>query len=467
MNTESFQQKLFKELNNKEFFQHAHNHVQAYLDSAKERVVYPLISAIENLDVFDEHMPIDSNDGKDIIELLSTVGSQATINTLNGRYFGFVTGASLPVGMATKHLTTYWDQNSALHAMSPIASRLETIVETWLKDIFHLPKTTVAGFVSGTSMANFCGLAAARYRLLERQGWDINKQGLSNAPTIRIVTSKQAHSTVIKTISLLGLGINQIEWVDVDNQGRIRPDLLPSLDNSTIVILQAGNVNSGAFDPFKLICEKARKVNAWVHIDGAFGLWAAATKKFKYLTDGMNMAHSFAVDAHKTLNTPYDSGIILCNDQEALAASLHMDAGYIIKSSARDGMYFTPEMSRRARIFELWATLKYLGKTGINDLINLFHDRALQFSNAFNEIEGFEVINEVHFNQVLVTCNDDDLTSRVLSIIQEERTCWVGESLWNNKRVIRVSICAWTTTKKDVELSILSFKKALRLSLKE
>jgi len=467
MNTESFQQKLFKELNNKEFFKLAHNHVQTYLDSAKERAVYPLISAIENLDVFDEHMPIDSNDGKDIIELLSTVGSQATINTLNGRYFGFVTGASLPVGMATKHLTTYWDQNSALHVMSPVASKLETIVENWLKDIFQLPKSTVAGFVSGTSMANFCGLAAARFRLLERQGWDVNKQGLFNAPSLRIVTSKHAHAAIIKTISLIGIGIDQIEWVDVDNQGRIRADLLPNLDSNTIVILQAGNVNSGAFDPFEIICNKAHKANAWVHIDGAFGLWAAATKDFKYLTNGMQMAQSFAVDAHKTLNTPYDSGIILCCDQEALISSLHLDASYIIKSSARDGMYFTPEMSRRARIFELWATLKYLGKHGINDLINLFHNMALQFSDGLSEIEGFEIINDVHFNQVLVTCNNDDLTNKVLSKIQELRICWVGGSIWNNMKVIRVSICAWTTTKKDIELSIASFKKAYQLSILE
>ena len=460
---QSLQDKMFKELNNHEFFKQTQRYAQNYLDSALERNVTPTIEALENLSYFDEIMPKESSEAKNVIETLNTHGAPATSVSIGGRYFGFVTGSVIPAGLAAKHLATYWDQNSGLNVISPIASKLESTVEGWLRELFNFPENVVAGFVSGTSMANFCGLAAGRFRLLERMGWNVNVKGLYNAPPLRVVAGRHAHSTILKTISLLGFGTDNIEWVDVDNQGRMRADLVPELDDKTLLILQAGNVNSGAFDPFDEICEKANKANSWVHIDGAFGLWAQATENFKYLTKGIEKANSFAVDAHKTLNTPYDSGIVMCNDSNALISALHMEAGYIVQSKEKDGMYFTPEMSRRARIIELWATLKYLGKDGINEMINGFHERSVQFANAIKDIEGFELINDVRFNQVMIKCKTDELTEKVTAKIQDLRECWVGGSTWNGSKVIRISICAWTTTKEDIERSVKSFKHAYQL----
>jgi len=312
-------------------------------------------------------------------------------------------------------------------------------------------------------MANFCGLAAARYRILKNQGWDITEKGLFDAPKIRVVTGRHAHSTVLKAISLIGLGKANIEWVDVDDQGRIIVDQIPELDNRTILILQAGNVSSGSFDDFKNICEKAKNKGAWIHIDGAFGLWAQASESLKHLTKGIEHANSWAVDAHKTLNTPYDSGIIMCSDKEALVSALHMTGGYIVIGEGRDGMYYTPEMSRRARIIELWAAMKYLGKEGIDQLVADLHLRAVQFANEIKTKKGFKVLNDIAFNQVLVQCDSDEITDRTISKIQELRTCWVGGSTWFGKKVIRVSVCSWATTPEDITKSVNSFEKALSL----
>ena len=326
-----------------------------------------------------------------------------------------------------------------------------------------MPKSTSAGFVSGTSTANLCGLAAARYRILQRNNWDINEKGLRNSPAIRVVTGKQAHSTVLKAIGILGLGKENIEWVDVDNQGRIIPESIPELDENTILILQAGNVNSGAFDDFETICKEANKANAWIHIDGAFGLWAEAVNELKHLTKGIGNATSWAVDGHKTLNTPYDCGIILCSDQEAMTSALHMSGSYIIESTERDGMFYTPEMSRRARIIELWSIMKYLGKSGIDDMVLTMHQRAKQFAKEIEKINGFHVENDIVFNQVIVRCDSDKITEQVLSNIQMLRECWLGGSMWFGKKVIRVSICSWATTEKDISKSVKSFEKTLEL----
>jgi glutamate/tyrosine decarboxylase-like PLP-dependent enzyme len=345
-----------------------------------DRNVYPTNEALENLKHFDETMPIKSSNSIEIIEQLNSYGSPATVSQIGGRYFGFVNGSVVPCGLAAKLLGTFWDQNTAMYVISPIAGKLEKVVEQWLKSIFKLPPETVAGFVSGTSTANLCGLASARFRLLKNQGWDINQKGLLNAPPIRIIAGKEAHSTVIKTIGLLGFGHDNIEFIDTDAQGRIRTDLIPELDNKTLLILAAGNVNSGSFDNFSEICERAKQAGAWVHIDGAFGLWAGAVEKLRHLTNGIEYANSWAVDGHKTLNTPYDCGIILCNDKEALTSALHMSGGYLVLSDDRDGMFYTPEMSRRARIIELWATLKYLGTSGIDRMVYGLYERAKQFA---------------------------------------------------------------------------------------
>ncbi|RIA09332.1 glutamate/tyrosine decarboxylase-like PLP-dependent enzyme [Flavobacteriaceae bacterium MAR_2010_72] len=455
------QQQMFAELEDKSLFKKAQENALHYLDEVLDRNVFPSQEALNNLSYFDEVLPASSTNAHEVIDQLNRYGSPATVASLGGRYFGFVTSSALPVGLAAKTLGTFWDQAPSMFMASPIGSKLETVVEKWLIDIFNLPKRVFAGFVSGTSSANLCGIAAARYRILKNQNWDINKQGLFNAPKVRIVTGKHAHSTVLKAVGILGLGEDSIEWVNVDSQGRILVDEVPELDCSTILILQAGNVSSGSFDDFETLCAKAQVSGAWVHIDGAFGLWAAAVDKLKHLTKGIEKANSWAVDGHKTLNTPYDCGIVMCEDSEAMTAALHMTGSYIIKSTERDGMLYTPEMSRRARIFELWATLKYLGKAGLNEMIYAMHERALQFASEIQLVKGFSVENKVVFNQVIVKCESDKTTDEVLNKVQELRECWAGGAVWFNRKVIRVSVCSWATTPEDITRSVKSFEKAL------
>jgi glutamate/tyrosine decarboxylase-like PLP-dependent enzyme len=455
------QKKMFAEMQDKTIFSNALTFGSTYINNSLDRNVYPTEDALKGLIFFDETLPVQSSNAIDLINNLDQYGSPATVVQIGGRYFGFVCGSVVPSGLAAKLLATFWDQNSAVYVMSPIAAKLETIVEQWLQTIFKLPQETIAGFVSGTSTANLCGLAAARFRLLKNQGWDINQKGFLNAPPIRIIAGKEAHAAVIKTIGLLGFGLANIEFIDTDEEGRIKVELIPELDNKTLLILAAGNVNSGSFDNFSSICKKAKEAGAWVHIDGAFGLWAAAVEKLAHLTKGIEYANSWAVDGHKTLNTPYDCGIIMCNDKEALSAALHTSGGYIILSYEREGMFYTPEMSRRARIIELWATLKYLGSSGIDQMIGGFHERAKQFALELSKIEGFTIMNEVVFNQVLVGCESDEIVNQVIQTIQKERVCWVGGSTWKGKRVIRISVCSWATTEEDVSISVESFQSAL------
>ena len=451
--------KMLLELKEKKIFNQIKDYAFDYADKAFERNVFPTKEALERLSVFDENFPEVSHSPKDVLELLHKYGSPATVTEIGGRYFGFVIGGIIPTALAAKWLVDFWDQNSVLYVTSPITSKLESIVEKWLLQIFNLPEDTVAGIVSGTSQAILCGLAAARYRIFNRLGWDINSKGFVGAPKIRVVAGKHAHSTILKMVALLGLGKDNIEWVDTDLQGRIIPDNIPQLDESTILILQAGNVNSGSFDDFDKICEKAKEANAWIHIDGAFGLWAAGSEKLKHLTKGIEKANSWSVDGHKTLNTPYDSGIVLCNDSEALISALQNVGSYIVLSDERDGMLYTPEMSRRARAVELWASLKYLGRKGLDELVYGLHERAVQFAEELKD-NGFEILNDVVFNQVLVSCGTDELTKRTLEQIQELRECWCGGAQWFDRSVIRISVCSWATTPQDVTRSVSSFVKA-------
>ena len=431
-----------------------------------ERNVYPTNEAIEKLSVFDEVFPDNSNSSEEVVKLLHEFGSPATVTQIGGRYFGLVIGGIIPTALAAKWLVDFWDQNSVLYVTSPITSKLESIVEKWLVQIFNLPENSVAGIVSGTSQAIFSGLAAARYRIFDRLGWDINSRGFVNAPRIRIVTGKHAHSTIMKMIALLGFGKDNIEWVETDLQGKIIQDKIPQLDERTILILQAGNVNSGSFDDFDEICEKANQANAWVHIDGAFGLWASGSEKLKHLTKGIEKADSWSVDGHKTLNTPYDSGIVLCKDREALISSLQNIGSYIVLGNDRDGMLYTPEMSRRARAVELWATLKYLDKQGLDELVYGLHERAVQFADELKN-NGFENLNDVVFNQVLVSCGADELTKKTLELIQKMRECWCGGAQWFDRSVIRISVCSWATTPEDVIRSVKSFIKARDMAQRE
>lgn len=459
--TESIQHAMFLDNRNKALFEQAQEYGFKYLEEAASRNVYPTEEAIAQLAFFEEPLPESPTAAVEVLDTLQRYGGPATVCQASGRYFGFVTGGMVPAGLAAKTLAAYWDQNSAMYVLSPVAATLEHVVEQWLKELFHFPTDAVAGFVSGSSAANLCGLAAARYRQLQKLNWDVNEKGLFGAPRLRIVAGNQAHSTILKAVALLGLGKDQIEWVDTDAQGRIIPEQVPLLDASTILILQAGNVNSGSYDDFHTLCAQAKAANAWVHIDGAFGLWAAVVPQLNHLTLGIEGGDSWALDGHKTLNTPYDSGIVMCADKEALTHALHMSGSYIVKSDHRDGMYYTPEMSRTSRGIELWATLKYLGKTGLQEMILGMHQRACQFADEISRIEGFTVLNDVVFNQVLVQCATDALTTQTMQRVQEQRACWVGGSVWNNRKVIRVSICSWVTTAADITTSVQSFAQAL------
>jgi glutamate/tyrosine decarboxylase-like PLP-dependent enzyme len=455
----SIREDMFHQMEQKGIFEQAKSYALDYADKALGRNVFPSHKALQNLNLFVEDMPDNSGDASDILKQLHEHGSPASVSQIGGRYFGLVNGGVIPTALATRWLSDFWDQNTPLFLSSPIASKLEEVTELWLRQLLGLPDSVVAGFVSGSSMAIFCGLAAGRYRIFQNNNWDINQKGFNGAPNIRIVAGRQAHGTVVKAIALLGLGIDNIEWVETDNQGRINPSAIPELDASTILLLQAGNVNSGSFDAIDQICNKANAAKAWVHIDGAFGLWAAGSKRLSHLTKGIEKADSWSLDGHKTLNTPYDNGILLCKDKEALVQALQASGSYIVYTENRDGMMYTPEMSRRARVVELWATLKYLGRAGVDELVYGLHERALQISKELKS-EGFHILNDVVFNQVLVACDNEEITTRTIQYIQDSGECWVGGTKWQDKAVIRISVCSWATTEQDITRSVFAFVSA-------
>ena len=462
----TLQEQMLQDMKRKEIFKQAQSFAFDYVENVGERNVFPSDKAIENLEEFVEDIPDGPGDAQDILRQLYAYGSPATVCQIGGRYFGFVNGGVIPVSLAARWLSDFWDQNTALYVISPLASKLEEVCEDWLKELFNLPGEVVAGFVSGSSTSIFCGLAAARYRVCQTNNWDINKKGLNGAPRIRIVAGKQAHGSVVKAIALLGFGIDNVERVDTDSQGRVLPSKIPPLDESTILLLQAGNVSSGSFDPFDEICKKANKANTWVHIDGAFGLWAAGSARLKHLTKGIEKANSWSVDGHKTLNTPYDNGIILCKDKEALVQALQASGSYIAYSENRDGMLYTPEMSRRARAIELWAALKYLGKAGVDELVFSLHQRAIQISRDL-KAQGFQILNDVVFNQVLAACDNDDITKRTMIYIQQSGECWVGGATWDGKAVIRISVCSWASTEEDITRSVRAFVAARKKAIQD
>ncbi len=453
------QDKLRAELNDKSLLEKAKLYASEYLDNSSNRKVFPTPDVLKELDVFDEEVPDQGASAHTILNLLHQHGSPNTLAQNSGRYFGFVNGGILPASIASKWLADVWDQNTATFVMSPICGKLESVTEYWLQQLLGLPAQTVAGYVTGTTMASYCGLLAGRQRLYKNHGYDLNQQGMVSAPKLRVITSAHTHSSIKRVISMLGFGLNNVEYVPVDHQGRIQIDHLPELDDTCLLILQAGNVNSGSFDPIDEICDLANQAGAWVHVDGAFGLWAAAVPELSYLTKGMEKADSWSVDGHKTLNTPYDCGIVLCKDKEAVFEGMHSSGSYLMLNKNRDSMMYTPDMSRRARIVDLWSTIKSLGKSGIAEMVYNMHLRAKQFAKEIQEA-GFEVPNEVVFNQVLVKSKNDRLTKVILQDVQEQGICWCGGSSWFDQSVIRISVCTWTTTEADISATVASFKEA-------
>ncbi len=436
-----------------DLFMRAAERAIRYREDIDARRVAPLPEAVERLSALGGPLPDTSQPPEAVFALLDEIGSPATVASAGGRYFGFVTGSSLPVTVAANWLATAWDQNAGLYVMSPVASELERIALGWLLDVLGLPSESGVAFVTGATMANFTALAAARHAVLRRVGWDVEADGLFGAPPITVVVGAEAHTTLHKALSLLGLGRNRVVTVPVDDQGRMRGDALPAISGPAIVCLQAGNVNTGAFDPAGEILPWARRAGAWVHVDGAFGLWAAASPARAPLVAEFAAADSWATDAHKWLNVPYDSGLAFVRDAEALRLSMAATASYLPTSDQRDPMSHTPESSRRARGVEIWAALRTLGRAGVADLVERCCRHATRFAEGLRAA-GYSVLNEVSLNQVLVAFGDDETTRRVMDAVQRDGTCWCGGTVWQGRAAMRISVSSWATTDDDVERSL-------------
>jgi glutamate/tyrosine decarboxylase-like PLP-dependent enzyme len=427
-----------------------------YLAGLDQRSVFPKPDAVAGLAAFEESLPASPRDPFEVLRLLDTIGSPATVASTGGRYFGFVIGGALPVTLAANWLAGAWDQNAGLKAASPTTVKLEQVALTWLLDVLRLPADAGAGFVTGATMANFSGLAAARHAVLQQVGWDVEAQGLFGAPPITVIVGDEVHVSLLKGLNLLGLGRERVVRVPVDAQGRMRTEALPKIAGPTIVCIQAGNVNTGAFDPAGEIIPIAHEAGAWVHVDGAFGLWAAAAPTRAHLADGVNAADSWATDAHKWLNVSYDSGLVFCRRASDLRAALtHSKAAYLAEGEEREPMEYTPEMSRRARGVEVWAALRSLGRAGLADMIERCCQQARRFAEGLTAA-GYTVLNDVELNQVMVSFGDAEKTRRVIESVQQEGVCWCGGTVWQGHTAMRISVSSWTTTDEDVEKSLES-----------
>jgi glutamate/tyrosine decarboxylase-like PLP-dependent enzyme len=426
----------------------------AYLEGLNSRGVAPTPQAIEQLASLDVPLPEEPTEPEAVLQQLDEVCSPATMAMAGARFFGFVIGGSLPVTLAANWLAGAWDQNSALYSAAPATAVLEQIALRWLIDLFGLPNDCGGAFVTGATMANLSALAAARHAVLAQAGWNVEADGLFGAPPITVMVGAEAHPTLFKSLGVLGLGRNRVVRLPVDSQGRLVPSAIPPISGPTIVCAQAGNVNTGALDPFPEICERAHAAGAWVHVDGAFGLWAAVAPSTAHLTVGMNEADSWATDAHKWLNVPYDSGLAFVRDAEALRAAMAVTADYLPTAGPqRNPSDYTPELSRRARGVEVWATLRSLGRAGLAELIERTCRHARRFAQGLGAA-GYAVLNQVVLNQVLVAFGDAATTGRVIAELQSDGTCWCGSTVWQGRTAMRISVSSWVTTDADVERSL-------------
>jgi glutamate/tyrosine decarboxylase-like PLP-dependent enzyme len=431
-----------------------------YLDSLDTRSVAPSQRAADALSELDEALPEQVGNPAETFALLDRVVSPATMAVAGPRFFGFVIGGSLPVALAANWLAGAWDQNAALYEVTPGVSRIEEVASRWVVELFELPPGTAAGFVTGATMANFTALAAARHVVLENAGWNVEADGLFGAPPITVVTGEEAHPTLLKSLGMLGLGRSRVVRVPVDAQGRMRREALPKFKGPTILCLQAGNVNTGAFDPFEPLIERAHAGGVWVHVDGAFGLWAKAAPSLRHLAHGLERADSWATDAHKWLNVPYDCGLAFARDARALSAAMAVTAEYLPSQSPhRNPCDFTPELSRRARGVEVWAAMRSLGKAGLAELFERNCRQAARFAHGLRAA-GYTILNEVVLNQVLVAFGDAERTRSVIAALQNEGTCWCGPTVWQGRTAMRISVSSWATTDDDVERSLAAMLHA-------
>ena len=426
----------------------------AYLEALNHRAVRPDPDAVARLEHLDAPAPRTPTPAADVLAQLDRLVSPATMASAGPRFFGFVMGGSLPVTVAANWLATAWDQNTCFDSATPGVARLEAIAQRWLLEMLDLPRDSAVGYVTGATVANFATLAAARNAVLRHGGWNVEADGLFGAPPIQIVVGEESHPTLLKSLGMLGLGRNRLTRVPVDSQGRMRADKLPKFSAPAILCLQAGNVNSGAFDPFPELCAAARDAGAWIHVDGAFGLWARASRSLAHLTRGMELADSWATDAHKWLNVPFDSGLAFVRDAQALQSAMAITAEYLPPSGAlRAPSDFTPELSRRARGTEVYAALKCLGSDGLAQMIERNCAQARRFAEGLRAA-GFEILNEVVLNQVVVRFGDAERTRKVIDAIQHDGTCWAGVTVWQGHTAMRISVSSWATTDEDVERSL-------------
>lgn len=430
-----------------------------YLEALGERAVAPSPAAVAALAELDVPLPAGPAAPAEILAELDRRISPATMAMAGPRFFGFVIGGSLPVSLAAAVLAGAWDQNSAKWAVTPGTAAVERVALRWALEALGLPRGAAGGFVTGATTANFTALAAARHAVLERLGWDVEARGLGGAPAIQVVVGDEVHVSVLKALAMLGLGRDRVVRVPVDRQGRMRPEALPELHPSCIVCLQAGNVNTGAFDPAGPVVARARQAGAWVHVDGAFGLWAAAAPGRAHLCAGLAEADSWATDAHKWLNVPYDSGLVLVREEAPLRAAMGNFAAYLPEAGARDPADYTPELSRRARGVEVWAALRSLGRAGLAELVERCCRHARRFADGLASA-GHEVLNEVVLNQVLVSFGDEARTRRVIAAVQADGTCWCGGTVWQGRTAMRISVSSWATTEEDVERSLEAMRRA-------
>jgi glutamate/tyrosine decarboxylase-like PLP-dependent enzyme len=427
---------------------------RAYLAGLDARAVAPSAAAVAALRQLVVEVPQHPSDAAETLAFLDQVVSPATLASAGPRFFGFVMGGSLPGALAANWLAGAWDQNAGLYRTMPGVSHLEIVALRWLVDLFELPPGSGGAFVTGATVANFTALAAARHAVLARVGWNVEAHGLFGAPPITVLTGEEAHPTLLKSLGMLGLGRARVVRVPVDAQGCMRADAVPTIRGPTVLCLQAGNVNTGAFDPFEALIAPARAAGAWVHVDGAFGLWAKASAALRPLTQGLEDADSWATDAHKWLNVPYDSGLAFVREANTLKAAMAITAEYLPTQTAeRNPSDFTPELSRRARGVEVWAALRFLGRAGLAELFERNCRQARRFASSLQSA-GYEVLNDVVLNQVLVSFGDAERTRRVIAAIQEEGTCWCGGTVWQGRAAMRISVSSWATTDADVEKSL-------------
>lgn len=445
---------------NQELYDYVLGATKSFEESLDERPVTPSEEAQQHLSIFDEPLADTGTNAIDVLKMLNEKGEPGVVSSRGGRYYGFVTGAAMPVAVAANWMAASWDQNGGPAVMSPLAAKIEEVAGSWVLDVLDLPRESGFGFVTGATMAGFTALAAARHKIYNNIGYDEKEDGIRSAPEIRFIVSQDIHPTIIIALQYMGYGKNELNFVPVDKQGRMIMNEMPTLDERSIVICQAGNVNSGAFDPFNEICDLAAAAGAWVHVDGAFGGWIRASKTRANLANGMERADSWSIDNHKWLNIPHDSAVAIVRDGDALRDMFGVRAAYLVPGALREPNHHTPELSRRARGIEVWAALKHLGRDGMASLLDRTCDHAFRFASELEKM-GFTIMNDVVINHVVATLEDEEKLETLIKSVQQSGKTWFGPTLWQGKKGFRISISSYVTTNGDIDIALQAIKDAL------